>query len=260
MTTLRLFKYIYITNLIMVILLFFNRNNLPRTSQGINELLSQAPEQTQTHKAPFHVFTPEGRFYIKPVYHYKLYGLVVSKYNARQSFMASNDKNLNVTDLCVIWGNNIFKEHYKDLTFWSTTFTCWVGGIKDYAHYLALRDPSIDSFKGYELSNNHILTEDPELAKQLRAVNIGDQIYIEGYLANYGTSPSIIYRRSSTSRTDVGNGACETLYVDNFELLKANPYRKAYKISLAVLILMTISFFIGYYYQFHYRHKEDAIE
>lgn len=255
MQLLRQFKYIYLINLVILIIFFCYRNALPSSSSVLNHSLHNEPLQTPTNTPPFYVTTPEMRFYIEPVFNYKIYGLVVSKYNARKHFMARSDKNLNVTDICVIWGNTAFNQSYKDWTFWSGSWTCF-GQAKTHKAYNDWRNNNPNGFNWEQLSNNHLLTNDSMLKKQLTEVNIGDQIYIEGYLANYGTSSKNIHRKTSTTRTDTGNGACETIYVTKFELIKANTYRKIYTFSLYLLIIMTIGFIVVFYYLFHYK-KQD---
>ena len=51
---------------------------------------------------------------------------------------------------------------------------------------------------------------------------MGDQIHLKGMLVNY-TDPASwkgFWRRSSLSRTDGGNKACEVVFVESFEIMK----------------------------------------
>jgi len=50
--------------------------------------------------------------------------------------------------------------------------------------------------------------------------SVGDQIYFKGYLAEYAHSNRTFTRGTSTSRTDTGNGACETVYVEDYQILR----------------------------------------
>jgi hypothetical protein len=75
-------------------------------------------------------------------------------------------------------------------------------------------------FKNEQVSNNHIVTDDPALAKALRNIHVGDQIRLRGYLVDYVTFKDgrrMGNRVSSETRTDSGAGACEVLYIDGFE-------------------------------------------
>lgn len=244
----RYLGYLLIINLFITTCLFFYRNALPSPS-ALNPLLKEAPLQTVSSKQPFYVNTKEFRFYIDPVYEYTLHGLVVSKYNARKKFMARIDKDLNVSDLCVIWGDNAFRGSYKKITFWSGEFTCFARFVDNKMYYaetleeakqLAQQATQSFFFINEQLSNNHLLTDNPQSAEQLRNVNIGDQISFSGYLANYGASANQIYRYTSTTRTDTGNGACETVYVTSFMTLQKNSYRQAFNLSLISLFCISI--------------------
>ncbi len=52
----------------------------------------------------------------------------------------------------------------------------------------------------------------------------GDHIPITGQLASYENTANGFLRGTSTRRDDTGNGACETLFVEEVEFVnKANP-------------------------------------
>lgn len=68
---------------------------------------------------------------------------------------------------------------------------------------------------------------------------IGDYIHIKGMLASYRNPANHFFRGTSTVRTDKGNGACETIYVSEFEVLnKANSgVRSFFQIAKWLLAL-----------------------
>lgn len=255
----RYLGYVLLINLFLTLYLFFVRDKLP-DPQDLSPLLKNDPVQVDTSKQPFYVNTENAHFYIKPLYEYHLYGLVVSKYNARKKYLARIDKYLNVTDLCVIWGDNAFSGAYKEVSFWSGEFTCFMQSYsipffntaEDSQKYL--KDLQQPVFLNEQLSNNHLLTEDTYLGQQLRDINIGDQIYLSGYLASYGTSPDRTYRGSSTIRTDTGNGACETVYINSFTVLHKNSYRQAFNLSLITLFLI---FAVWFAYELNHTRKQS---
>lgn len=243
----RYLGYLLIINIVISAWLFFYRNALP-SPNAIDPLLKNDPIQTLTSKQPFFVDTKDFRFYIEPLYEYHLYGLVVSKYNARKKFMARVDKDLNFTDICVLWGKNAFSGVYNKVSFWSGEFTCYANSKTPvYFYGEKYKQVNLDNipsdvaiFNIDLFSNNHLVTENKQLGKLLRNVNIGDQISISGYLVNYGASADNIYRRTSTVRTDTGNGACETIYVTSFATLHKNGYRQASNLSLITLFSLFI--------------------
>jgi hypothetical protein len=71
-------------------------------------------------------------------------------------------------------------------------------------------------------------------------VHVGDQVHFRGYLVDY-TGPAGT-RVSSTVRTDTGNGACEVVYVEGFEILDSTNrlWRRAFKGSLLALLASLI--------------------
>jgi hypothetical protein len=76
------------------------------------------------------------------------------------------------------------------------------------------------SFNLDELSNNHLVTDRADLRRTLAGVHVGDQIHFRGWLVNYRDARYAEgWRRSSTVRTDTGNGACEVVFFDRLEVL-----------------------------------------
>ncbi len=70
-------------------------------------------------------------------------------------------------------------------------------------------------------------------------VRKGDQVHLKGWLVSYGIKDTPYRRVSSTTRTDRGNGACETIFVTDFEVLKkANEeWHVLFKLSLGLMVL-----------------------
>ena len=63
----------------------------------------------------------------------------------------------------------------------------------------------------------HMVPATPEIAARLRAVNRGDLIDLRGYLVEIAF-PDGGEWRSSLTRTDSGNGACELVWVEDFSV------------------------------------------
>jgi hypothetical protein len=65
----------------------------------------------------------------------------------------------------------------------------------------------------------------------------GDQVHLKGWLVSYGQKGTPYRRMTSTTRNDRGNGACETIFINEFEILReANPgWRALYKLSLGLM-------------------------
>ena len=76
---------------------------------------------------------------------------------------------------------------------------------------------------------------------------VGDQIYFKGYLSNYSHNQGF-KRGTSTVRTDKGNGACETVFITDFQILKeANMvWRGLHTFFFIMLIISAIAWFIAF--------------
>ncbi|MFP6837265.1 MAG: hypothetical protein VB948_14300, partial [Pseudomonadales bacterium] len=94
------------------------------------------------------------------------------------------------------------------------------------------------------ISNNHLITDDGYLRDLIDNVQIGDQIRLQGWLASYGNDDGF-HRGTSTTRTDEGNGACETIYVTDFDILSsmANGWRSVFRIALFG-VLASVAFWL----------------
>lgn len=188
--------------------------------------------------APFNVDKGGVTYTVEPLHSYDIYGLVVSKYNTDTwwgwAHKAWND-HLNVTDLCVVWGANAKSGVYHDLSFSSGQWTCNIETKSD-AVWRA--------FDANQVSNNHLLTDDPGLAKKLKGIRIGDQVHLKGHLASYRHATGNGFTRgTSTVRTDTGNGACETIFLSEVDILRTAPtlWRNlTWLAGLSMLLLATI--------------------
>lgn len=209
----------FFLSLTVFIVTFFLKNRLP-PSQKINTALYQEPLQTAVDLEEIEVVKDNAIYEVQPLYEYELYGLVVADYNSENAFDFAHklwNDSLNSKDLCVIWGNNVKRDDYLDVSFSHGEWTCY------YRYY-----SNTIQFNGDELSNNHLLPQDEQVYKQIMKASVGDQIHLKGYLSSYAwkdTDGRAMSRGTSTVRDDTGNGACETIYVNQFEILeKGNEF------------------------------------
>ncbi len=218
----------YLCSALLALALYKNPS-LPE-AKTIAPQLSQEPLQEAISTAAFKVDKNGVTYTIEPSHRYEIYGLVVSKYNTDSwwgwAHKAWND-HLNVTDLCVVWGTNAVGGGYHDLSFSSGQWTC---------NFETSSDAAWRAFDMHKISNNHLLTDNPQLAKKLKNIRIGDQIHLTGQLASYKHFTGNGFARgTSTVRTDTGNGACETIFVDQVSVLRAAPSLWRYLLWLACL-------------------------
>jgi hypothetical protein len=201
----------------------------------IHPSVLQPPFQTDTDLKPF-VFQYFGEKYlIEPVQEYEISGLVVSHNNVSSITDAYHtSRSVDFRDLCVVWGQNAKKDLLEQMEFWSAPWTCWTR---------AKTPNAAGRFFPDELSNNHLLARKNEVRERIKSARIGDQVRLRGYLINYRVQGSPDYfRKSSLVRDDTGNGACETIFVEEAEILKTtnSGWRALYTTSRTLSILLLV--------------------
>jgi len=233
-------KVILVISVIVCAFSFFQKDKLPDREEVLDDLYKE-PVQKETKKASFKTTVKEVEYTIKPLYDYELYGLVVTYHHsdAFADYYHGKWKDyLNIKDICVVYGDNIKSRVYQDLKFSSGSWTCHAKGESE----------AWSIFKNSCLSNNHLLSDNEEINNSVKSAKNGDQIYFKGYLAEYSHSEGF-RRGSSTSRDDKGNGACETIYLTDFKIIKkGNPFwRFVYDYSkysiIGCIVLLIIIFF-----------------
>jgi len=210
---LRIFGWLFLLSLGVAVLTWLRQDDLPPPETYGTQPLP-APRQQPTSRRPFAVDAGGQRYQIEPLFDYELQGVVVSYHDA-DSFVDITHHDrwqdfLNLRDLCVLWGDNVRSGVYLDMDFSNDTWTCW-------AYW-----PDGETgarFRMDELSNNHLLTTDPAVQDALMAARPGDRVRFKGMLARYSNPANGFSRGTSTTRDDRGNGACETVYLTDFEVV-----------------------------------------
>ncbi len=220
-------KWTLIGSLALLLISLVYKDRLPDPDQyDIGRLTD--PVQQSTFRTPFWLETDGQRYQVSPLHDYTLEGVVVSYHDADAfSDIWHHDKwkdFLNVRDLCVIWGDNVNSGVYQQMNFENDSWTCW-------AYWPDAQTGS--QFRMHQLSNNHLLVDDEFLIETLMSAEPGDHIRINGQLVSYENPANGFRRGTSTRRDDTGNGACETIYVEDAEIvMKANRgWRRVYRIS-----------------------------
>jgi hypothetical protein len=225
----QLTKYLIPISFVLLLISFWNRNNLLPV-YAIDPLLEQAPIQKPIDASPFDIAVNNVNYQLQPLYDYELYGLVVSYEHHDGQFGLHKlwNDHINVADMCVVWSNNAARINLTEYDFWNGQFTCNVKTSSNQAWR---------EFNMYMLSNNHLLTEDDDIRDQIESISIGDQIRIKGYLTNYSNDKGG-FRGTSTTRLDEGNGACETIYVNEIEVIDSQPsgWRRAMYFWLFIFV------------------------
>ncbi len=232
-------KFFLIANLLLLLAAIWRSESLPPPAELFPILLNE-PVQTQVTQPAFSTISKDINYTVQPLYEYDLVGLVVSKHDANTWWdyihREWNDA-LNIVDLCVVWGNNVRNGAYAEINFSSGQFTC---------NFSTSSNEAFAAFDQSAISNNHLLTDQASIAKKLRSVRVGDQIHFRGHLAEYSHNHRFAFKRgTSTVRTDTGNGACETVFIDSFEILKTGgkPWRILVWLASGMLVLGVLAWF-----------------
>lgn len=231
----KIVKVIQILSLTLFLIFSFVKSPFPEKNSIDEHILNTEPNQEETKKESFDVSIDDYTYTIHPQFSYELYGVVVTYYDSSSLFdLAHKEDPGNIKDLCVVWGKNVNSESYKEVTYKSGQFTCYVKWSRQLA----------EPFDIYQLSNNHLIPKNDEVRKVIQSAQRGDQVHIKGYLVDYAVSKNgqtIYTRGTSTTRNDTGGHACETVYVEEAEVIKRNAYNfEDYKkISFAVFVVLT---------------------
>ena len=227
-------RTVFLAGLLASGYLYLLKDNLPDASFYDLDLLRE-PVQSVTRESSFTTQANGQQYLIAPLYDYELEGVIVSLHDADDFLDSTHHKRwqdfINLRDLCVIWGNNVESGVYREMEFSNGTWTCWFSWPNS---EVASR------FDGSQLSNNHLLIDDDEIKEALMQVEPGDHIRLKGMLVEYSNPGNGFHRGTSVTRTDTGNGACETIYVNQFEVIrKAN--RGVRRLYTAVFWLTVLS-------------------
>jgi hypothetical protein len=215
--------------------------------ETIHPAVLAAPQQTALADTAPIDFTRDGYHYrLTPKFGYRIAGLIVSLRDYTFMSVRQSDEVFPM-DLCLIWGDNARRGLHRDP---SVEFS-------QHGRFCVYRSAGA-RVRDQALSNNHVLLADPALEETLWRLTPGDQIRLTGKLVDVeavligsgGTfDPRTFRLASSTTRNDTGGGACEVIYVERIEMLRAAS-RWARILSevafwtLAVLLLLAVARFV----------------
>jgi hypothetical protein len=228
----RLGKFLMFSGLVLLLAALWKDGSLPPAQLLRQELLDD-PRQMVVSRPAFVAQAGGVDYSVQPLYRYDLHGLIVSRHDSDTWWdyihKEWND-HLNVADLCVVFGENARSGAYRDIHFSSGQFVC---------NFQTSSNEAFAAFDQTAISNNHLLTTDASIAKRIRNARVGDQIHFTGYLAEYSHNVGPGFRRgTSTVRTDSGNGACETVFLESFEIVApgSGPWPMLIKVAIGMMV------------------------
>lgn len=220
----------------VLVISFWQRNDLPKNIV-VRPEVEREPLQSRTQKAPFDVIYNDTEYRIEPEYNYDISGVIVSfrHHEGTSRMHARANDHLNMLDVCVVWGGNAGNPALQFFDFWNGIFTCV---------FKTRSDDAWRAFEPEQLSNNHLVSDNDWIREKVRGVEVGDQIRVRGYLTSYSNVDGG-RRGTSTTRKDTGDGACETIYVEQFDIIEPvlNRWRVSMYSSLAIFLVGLIVHF-----------------
>ncbi len=189
--------------LIAIAWFVYTRINAPITyPPGV--LITAEPQQSAT-KPQDRAFD-EGKFHFQPLAHFALDARVLHQKIYRYDRAAA----LVPVDLAVGWGPMSDQAVLDRLEISQSARFFW---------YQYQRQPPIPTGEIISHATNlHLIPSNEAVAAQCKSLRTGELIHLSGLLVE-ATGPEIGTWRSSLSRTDSGNGACELVWVEEVERL-----------------------------------------
>lgn len=174
------------------------------TTHGPGVLAPNDPVQTKIERAGSF---PMSDFRVIPQADFSLEARVLS----RKTYGYGRESELSPIDFALGWGQMSDESVIDKIKIWqSGRWYNWR------AKELPIPAREISNHS----ANMHLIPADDDLKKQLKKVRKGDIVRLTGKLVNVEADDGWRWR-SSLTRTDRGNGACEIFYVESVSL--ANP-------------------------------------
>lgn len=159
------------------------------------------PVQVKYSGSPIIMHDSGKEFTLTPVAEYKVSALVA---HAKRY---TDDVSIAPYDFALMWGDLASQEYEKYMSVSQSS--------RRWNYYVKGDAPWSPSYVNSHGANTHIIPSNDEIRIGASKARKNEQIYIEGFLVNlkYSSGSRYYTIKTSTSRTDSGNGACEIVYV-----------------------------------------------
>ena len=171
-------------------------------------LIPSEPEQTLTFDAPI----KRGEYELKPLAHFAIDARVLHRKVYRWDQRAS----LVPVDLALGWGPMSNQSVLDQVEITQSMRFYW------FAYRLPPPIPQEEIIS--HSTNVHIIPATSAIASRCKSLRAGELIHLVGDLVQ-ATAPGRSPWRSSLSRTDTGNGACELMWVNEMSILAARDFQ-----------------------------------
>ena len=172
---------------------------------GAGVTAPQAPEQLPLDQAQSFKM---NNFEVTPLASYRL----TAKLLGREHYRWDGQAEVAPVDLAVAWGPLSDESALALIDFdHRSRWLFWNPG----------ESPLSNEVIGLHTANVHIIPADDSILKTIKQSRIGDVVAFSGALVRVDGAGGWSWK-SSLSRNDTGNGACELMWVDHFEILTAH--------------------------------------
>lgn len=214
-----------IISIIILIILFTIVNNIRIENTKKDNSLSlddtiffDEPVQTKS-SGEKEVLTVNGQeITIQKLYNYEISGKVVKTYTYKDYYTGNEVYNtISKKDVGIVYGDLVKSEYLDNIKFsmnggrnlrYTYKYGEWLSKLGGKEKLMTL------------CTNNHLITDNSDISQLIKYINEGDYVKISGYLVNVYWDNS--YLKTSTTRDDDQNGACEVIYVTGVKWYKWN--------------------------------------
>ncbi|UCF79861.1 MAG: hypothetical protein JSW03_07115 [Candidatus Eiseniibacteriota bacterium] len=137
---------------------------------------------------------------------------ITARVLSRKNYSLGRESNLSPVDLALGWGPMSDEQVLEKISI-SQGGRWYRWCVKEFP--IPQRDIERNS------ANMHMIPSTPRVRRQLRQVREGDVIRCRGYLVEVNASDGFAWK-SSLTRNDTGDGSCEIVWVEEFNILE-NP-------------------------------------
>ena len=169
-------------------------------------LISSDPEQTLTFDSPIEV----GGYELKPLAHFAIDARVLH----RKVYRWDPRSSLVPVDLALGWGPMSDQRVLNQVSITQSMRFYW------FAYKLPPPIPQEEIIS--HSTNVHVIPATPEIASRCKSLRTGTLVHLGGDLVE-ASGHGLGTWKSSLSRTDTGNGACELMWVNELSILSVNP-------------------------------------
>lgn len=205
---------ILIVSLIIIIINRVNEKNLKEyiTVEDLYNLEDPIQEEAEGNIS---IKKFQYKYNIEYLYSYKIRGRIIKTH----SYLPTSYTGvISPLDVGIVWGKYAKDEYVSKFKFQNLGDRFLRYYIKDNS----LGEETADAEN--HISHNHLIYSNKKIKKQIKLIKKNDFVEIEGYLVKVTGKNMDISNiwKSSTTRTDKGDGACEIIYVTSIKWLTDN--------------------------------------